>query len=156
MLVASVERALSVAVARNLLPAGNRYDSGGASQASNDSGVGVRILLTADPELPVRHRITVESNGLSISWCGSLAAGPHRGSGGHRDRRRLRMPLSLARIALATGMGHYTEHPGAEGGGRRVRPDVLHSFSRLLYLLPLFAKRLPKIMSYQRLPGRRQ
>jgi glycosyltransferase involved in cell wall biosynthesis len=39
---------------------------------------------------------------------------------------------------------------------RRFRPDVLHSFSRLAYLLPLLPTRLPKIMSYQRHTGGRQ
>jgi len=33
------------------------------------------------------------------------------------------------------------------------RPEVLHSFSRLGYLLPLLCSRLPKIMSYQRHTG---
>jgi glycosyltransferase involved in cell wall biosynthesis len=32
------------------------------------------------------------------------------------------------------------------------RPDVLHSFSRLLYMLPLMRSALPKIMSYGREP----
>src|SRR5688500_11270784 len=32
------------------------------------------------------------------------------------------------------------------------RPDVLHSFSRILYMLPLVRSRLPKIMSFQREP----
>ena len=36
------------------------------------------------------------------------------------------------------------------------RPDLIHSFSRLAYLLPLLTKRLPKIMSYQRHTGGRQ
>ena len=31
-------------------------------------------------------------------------------------------------------------------------PDVLHSFSRVLYMLPLVGARLPKIMSFQREP----
>jgi glycosyltransferase involved in cell wall biosynthesis len=33
------------------------------------------------------------------------------------------------------------------------RPDVLHSFSRLGYMLPLLHSKLPKIMSYQRHTG---
>ena len=37
----------------------------------------------------------------------------------------------------------------------RFRPDVLHSFSRLAYLLPLLPSRLPKVMSYQRHTGGR-
>ena len=32
------------------------------------------------------------------------------------------------------------------------QPDVLHSFSRLLYMLPLMRRDLPKIMTYQREP----
>jgi len=35
------------------------------------------------------------------------------------------------------------------------RPDVLHSFSRLMYLLPLLPRRLSKVMSYQRNPSLR-
>jgi glycosyltransferase involved in cell wall biosynthesis len=36
---------------------------------------------------------------------------------------------------------------------RDFQPDVLHSFSRLAYLLPLLRSSLPKIMSYQRHTG---
>lgn len=36
---------------------------------------------------------------------------------------------------------------------REFRPDILHSFSRLAYLLPLLGSSLPKIMSYQRHTG---
>ena len=39
---------------------------------------------------------------------------------------------------------------------REFRPDVVHSFSRLLYLAPLLPSRLSKVMSYQRQPGGRQ
>ena len=39
---------------------------------------------------------------------------------------------------------------------RTFRPDLVHSFSRLAYLLPLLPTRLPKLMSYQRHTGPRQ
>jgi glycosyltransferase involved in cell wall biosynthesis len=39
---------------------------------------------------------------------------------------------------------------------RDFRPDVLHSFSRLGYMLPLLPQKLPKVMSYQRHTGGRQ
>jgi glycosyltransferase involved in cell wall biosynthesis len=39
---------------------------------------------------------------------------------------------------------------------RNFRPDIVHSFSRLGYLLPLLPLRLPKLMSYQRHTGGRQ
>jgi glycosyltransferase involved in cell wall biosynthesis len=35
------------------------------------------------------------------------------------------------------------------------KPDVLHSFSRLLYMLPLMPSRLPKIMTFEREPTKR-
>ncbi len=35
------------------------------------------------------------------------------------------------------------------------KPDVLHSFSRILYMLPVMRCALPKIMSYEREPTRR-
>ncbi|NEO67594.1 MAG: glycosyltransferase family 4 protein, partial [Moorea sp. SIO4G2] len=38
---------------------------------------------------------------------------------------------------------------------QRFQPDVVHSFSRILYLLPLLGSSLPKIMSYQRNPSHR-
>lgn len=39
---------------------------------------------------------------------------------------------------------------------REFRPDVLHSFSRLAYMMPLLPTKLPKLMSYQRHTGGRQ
>jgi glycosyltransferase involved in cell wall biosynthesis len=39
---------------------------------------------------------------------------------------------------------------------KQFQPDVLHSFSRLGYLLPLLLSPLPKVMSYQRHTGGRQ
>ncbi|MEH1883893.1 MULTISPECIES: glycosyltransferase [unclassified Nostoc] len=35
------------------------------------------------------------------------------------------------------------------------QPDLVHSFSRILYLLPLLGSQLPKVMSYQRYPTKR-
>jgi glycosyltransferase involved in cell wall biosynthesis len=39
---------------------------------------------------------------------------------------------------------------------RDFQPEVLHSFSRLAYMLPLLPTKLPKVMSYQRHTGGRQ
>ncbi|MDZ8055066.1 MAG: glycosyltransferase [Aulosira sp. ZfuVER01] len=38
---------------------------------------------------------------------------------------------------------------------QQFQPDLIHSFSRILYLLPLLNSRLPKVMSYQRHPNRK-
>jgi glycosyltransferase involved in cell wall biosynthesis len=117
----------------------------------------MRILLTADPEIPVPPRLYggIERivaglvEGLrALGHVVALAA--HRDSTapadvfrawpGMRSQRRwdaVRNTWSLWRLV------------------RSFRPDVLHSFSRLVYLLPVLRTRLPKIMSYQRDPSRR-
>ena len=38
---------------------------------------------------------------------------------------------------------------------REFKPDVIHSFSRLLYMLPLLPSELPKLMTYERKPSSR-
>jgi glycosyltransferase involved in cell wall biosynthesis len=38
---------------------------------------------------------------------------------------------------------------------QQFQPDLVHSFSRILYLLPLLGSQLPKVMSYQRYPTKR-
>lgn len=113
------------------------------------------ILLTADPEIPVPptgyggierivdglarefaargHKVALMAHAVSCSPVSRLFAWP-----GHRSRSRidaLRNALALTRAV------------------RAFRPDVLHSFSRLAYLLPLLPTRLPKLMSYQRHTG---
>lgn len=118
----------------------------------------VKILLTADPELPVPplhyggierivdglarelmrrgHEIGLVANAQSKCPVPRLFPWP----GG----RSQVMTHSLRNtIALQTAV-------------REFKPDVLHSFSRQLYLAPLLLSSLPKIMSYQRRPGLRQ
>jgi len=118
----------------------------------------VRILLTADPEIPVpprgyggieriidslvralrgqEHTVGLAAHPDSTSPADSLFAWPARTSANAVDTLRNTVALSSAI--------------------RRFQPDVLHSFSRLAYLLPALLKRLPKIMSYQRHTGGRQ
>jgi glycosyltransferase involved in cell wall biosynthesis len=118
----------------------------------------MRILLTADPELPVPpagyggierivdalirmfraqgHVVGLVAHADSRAPADQLFAWPGRGSRSKTDT--LRNTLALRRAV------------------RAFRPDVLHSFSRLIYLLPLLRSRLPKIMSYQRHTGGRQ
>ena len=118
----------------------------------------MRILLTADPEIPVPpvgyggierivdalvrefvargHAVGLVVNGASRSPASQLFPWPGRASRSRLDT--LRNALALRRAV------------------RAFRPDVLHSFSRLAYLLPLLPLRLPKVMSYQRHTGGRQ
>lgn len=111
----------------------------------------MRIALTVDPELPVPprhyggierivdmlartlaargHAVTLFSNAASTCPVERIAwLGPSSGSRGDT----LRNTMQLARAVL----------------GRRF--DIVHSFSRLAYLLPLLPMPVPKLMSYQR------
>lgn len=118
----------------------------------------MRILLVADPILPVPpvlyggierivarlvaelrtrgHQVALMALGESIEPADRLFAWPGR---------RVSSRLDTVRNALAL-----------RAAVRSFRPDVVHSFARLAYLLPLLPADLPKIMSYQRDPGPRQ
>lgn len=118
----------------------------------------MRILLTADPEIPVPpvgyggierivdalvreftacgHTVGLVAHGESQTPAATRFGWPGRRSTSRRDT--VRNTLALRRAV------------------RSFKPDVLHSFSRLAYLLPLLPARLPKVMSYQRHTGGRQ
>ena len=117
----------------------------------------MRILLTADPELPVppplyggierivdwlaRELVAMGHDVLLVANAESTVPGvtlrPWPGSSSRGGMKSLRNALHLRR-AVADG-----------------RPDVIHSFSRLAYLAPLAGHRVPRIMSFQRLPTAR-
>ncbi|MBS1834771.1 MAG: glycosyltransferase [Acidobacteria bacterium] len=111
----------------------------------------LRIALTADPELPVPpqfyggiervvdmlarelsargHEVTLFAHPESRT-AATLRAWPGASSG--RAAHTVANAATLARHVVSGGF------------------DVLHSFSRVAYLLPLLPARLPKLMSYQR------
>lgn len=111
----------------------------------------LRIVITADPELPVPpkyyggiervidllarqlvrqgHEVALFAHPASAS-AGQLIAFPGRSAASPFDT--LRNATALTRYIL----GH--------------KVDVIHSFSRLQYLLPLLPFRIPKVMTYQR------
>ena len=116
----------------------------------------MRIAITADPELPVPpkeyggierivdmlarglvrrgHEVTLFANPQSSS-AGRLIPFPGASSASRLDT--VRNALELARHVLTRGV------------------DVVHSFSRLNYLLPILPLRVPKLMTYQRAITRR-
>jgi glycosyltransferase involved in cell wall biosynthesis len=118
----------------------------------------LRILLTVDPEIPVPPR---------------LYGGIERIVDGIAAELRLRgHSVGLVAHPKSTcPVERLFPWPGAVSGNLRdglmntralgaavrlFRPDLVHSFSRLAYLLPLLARRVPAIMSYQRQTGGRK
>lgn len=117
----------------------------------------MRVLLTADPEFPVPptlyggiERIVaglveeLTSRGHTVglmahpdSTAPAAALFPWPGARSQNRLDTIRNALALRRVVKA------------------FRPDVLHSFSRVMYLLPLLRSQLPKVMSYQRDPSPR-
>lgn len=117
----------------------------------------MRILLTADPELPVPPKLYggierivdllvtgLQSRGHTVG----LVAHPESTTKasqffpwwGKQSQNKLDALKNTKVLWSAV---------------QRFQPDVLHSFSRILYLLPLLNSRLPKLMSYQRNPSLR-
>ena len=114
----------------------------------------MKILVTADPEIPVPP-----TNYGGIERIVGALIGEYRRLGheiGFVGNRHSKVDVDF-----------FAPWPGANSSSRwdtfknmvslvrsvrQFRPDVLHSFSRLAYMLPLMGNRLPKIMSYQREP----
>ncbi|NJM44753.1 MAG: glycosyltransferase family 4 protein [Alkalinema sp. RU_4_3] len=117
----------------------------------------MRILLTADPELPVppslyggiERVIDFIARGLRARGH-TVGLVAHRDSTCSVDRQfawpGLRSQSTGDTIVNTAALWRATQ---------QFQPDVLHSFSRLQYLLPLLPGRLPKVMSYQRQPTAR-
>src|SRR4051812_14371948 len=119
--------------------------------------MGMRILLTADPELPVPPVLYGGIERVVADLVAELRARGH-GVG------LVAHPESTARVdALYPWPGAVSQRAldtfanalALRRAVRGFRPDVLHSFSRLMYLTPLLPARLPKVMSYQRNPSLR-
>ena len=114
----------------------------------------MRVLISVDPEIPVPPRTYggIERiadalvKGLSLrghqigliahpdSTCEVDAFFPWAGM---RSQNRVDALRNMRVLRKATDL---------------FQPDVLHSFSRILYMLPLLRSRIPKIMSFQREP----
>lgn len=116
----------------------------------------LHIVLTADPELPVPPRLYG-----GIERIIDLLACEYRRRGHH---------VTLVAHPDSTAPAELVPWPGRSSRSRRdgirnavtlwrtvrQRPvDVVHSFSRIAYLLPLLPTAVPKLMTYQRAISRR-
>lgn len=117
----------------------------------------MRILLTADPELPVPPLLYGGIERIvNLLVTGLRDRGHTVGLVAHSDSTSLaqqRFPWSglqsqnkLDTIRNTATLWSAVKH---------FQPDLVHSFSRIFYLMPLLGSRLPKVMSYQRQPSSR-
>lgn len=110
----------------------------------------LRILLTADPELPVPPRLYGGIERIVALLADGLAARGHE--------------VTLIAHRDSTAAGRLVPYPREDGGAvssamhaaviaraaLRYDPDVIHSFGRLASLAGVLPLAVPKIMSYQR------
>ncbi|UBF28990.1 glycosyltransferase [Kovacikia minuta CCNUW1] len=117
----------------------------------------MKLLLTADPELPVPPKLYggierivdllikgLRSRGHTVG----LVA--HRESTSTADRQ-----FAWAGLHSQNQLDTLRNTATLWSAVQKFQPDLIHSFSRVLYLLPLLHSPLPKIMSYQRRPSHR-
>ena len=114
----------------------------------------MRILITVDPEIPVPPRTYGGIERIVDALVKELLAHGHEvGLAAH--------PLSTCKVSAFFPWSGLRSRNGIDTlRNMRVlreavatfQPHVLHSFSRILYMLPLAANSLPKIMCFQREP----
>ncbi|MEP0885047.1 glycosyltransferase [Trichocoleus sp. ST-U3] len=117
----------------------------------------MRILLTADPELPVPPQLYGGIERIIDLLVTRLQARGHTvGLVAHRDSTspaHQRFPWPGLRSQDKFDALRNTA--ALWSAIQQFQPDLVHSFSRVLYLSPLLTARLPKVMSYQRRTGGR-
>jgi glycosyltransferase involved in cell wall biosynthesis len=116
----------------------------------------MRILVTVDPEIPVPPTLYGGIERIAASLITELRSRGHQVG-------------LVAHPESTTSVDRFFPWPvtssGAQSAGvnalalyratREFEPEVVHSFSRLLYLLPLLTSSIPRVMSFQRPPTRR-
>jgi glycosyltransferase involved in cell wall biosynthesis len=115
----------------------------------------MRILVSADPELPVPPGLYGGIERIvDILIRELLTRGHEVALVAHRDST-----VGMSKLFPWPGLRSQNRGDALRNTGalwravQRFKPDVLHSFSRLGYMLPFLALRLPKVMSYQRHTG---
>jgi len=116
----------------------------------------MRILLTADAELPVPPRLYGGIERVIASLVDEFRGRGHEvGLVAHRDSTVAADFFHAWPGLTSTSRGDSFRNAIAlQQAAAKFKPDLLHSFSRLLWLLPLAAsaRRFPMVMSYQREP----
>lgn len=117
----------------------------------------MRILITADPELPVPPTLYGGIERIIDGLIKELRSHNHQIA-------LVAHPDSTCTVDhFFPWSGRASQNPFDTlrntttlwSSVQKFQPDLIHSFSRLQYLLPLLTSATPKIMSYQRRPTRR-
>jgi glycosyltransferase involved in cell wall biosynthesis len=118
----------------------------------------MRILLTADPFLPVPPPLYGGIERIVAALLIGLQRNGHQvGLVAHPESRAAAdFFLPWPGPSAGSPLAHARNLLALRRAVQLFQPSVVHSFSRLLYLVPLFASRIPKLMSYQRFAGGRQ
>ena len=118
----------------------------------------MRILLTVDPEIPVPPKLYGGIERIVDGLVGELRSrGYHVGLVAHGDSTcPVEKQYPWPCLRPTTCLAHTRNLCALTLAVSNFRADLVHSFSRLGYLLPLLPHQLPKVMSYQRFTGGRQ
>lgn len=115
----------------------------------------MKILLTADPELPVPPKLYGGIERIvDLLVTGLQARGHTVGLVAHSDstspaNQSFSWLGKRSQNKLDAVQNTFTLWSAV----KQFQPDIVHSFSRILYLLPLLPSSVPKVMSYQRYPS---
>ncbi len=118
----------------------------------------MRILFTVDPEIPVPPKLY---GGIERIVDGLIQELRHRG----HEVGLLANPASECSVDFFVGWKGNRSQRRADTVRNtlallravdKFRPNLVHSFARLMYLFPLLPRRISKIMSYQRGAGGKQ
>ncbi len=117
----------------------------------------MRILLTADPELPVPPKLYGGIERIVDLLVTGLQARSHTvGLVAHPSSTSPADQLFRWQgLRSQDKFDAFQNTVTLWSAVQKFQPDLIHSFSRILYLLPILYSRLPKVMSYQRYPSRR-
>lgn len=117
----------------------------------------MRILLTADPELPVPPKLYGGIERIvDLLVTGLQTRGHTIGLVAHVDSTSSATQLFPWRGKRSQNKFDALNNSITLWSAvQQFQPDIVHSFSRILYLLPLLRSHLPKVMSYQRYPSYR-
>jgi glycosyltransferase involved in cell wall biosynthesis len=117
----------------------------------------MRILLTADPEVPVPPQFYGGIERIvDLLVMGLQARGHTVGLVAHPDSTsRATEFFPWQGLRSQNKFDALQNTVTLWSAVQKFQPDLIHSFSRIFYLLPLLHSKLPKVMSYQRYPSSR-